>query len=95
MKLLEKRLAVDTITKSGETFNADLVVSFMVINDGDSDCYLGYQGGAPLLKVEKGTSVEMPGDSGYTWSGDWEIKFIRSDVGSVQIRKAVAATEES
>ncbi len=95
MKLLEKRLAVDTITKSGETFSARMVVSFTVFNKGASDCYLGYNGGAPLIKIEKGTAVEMPGDSGYTWTDDWVINFIGSDVGLVEVRKAVAITQES
>ncbi len=95
MKLLTKRLAVDTLTFSGETFDAGLVVSFTVHNMGDSDCYLGYRGGAPLLKIDKGTVVEMPGDSGYTWDGTWEVRFIGKDTGSIQIRKAIASTEES
>ncbi|MCT4587285.1 MAG: hypothetical protein N4A71_05640 [Carboxylicivirga sp.] len=95
MRLLTKRLAVDTISESGETFNADLVVSFTVINKGASDCEIGYQGEAPLMRIEKGTSVEFPGDSGYTWDGEWVIRFIGSNTGNIQVRKAIARTNES
>ena len=94
MKLLKKRFAVDTITENGLTFDANLVVSFTIVNKGQSDCQIGYKGGAPLITVEKGTSVEMPGDSGYTWDGIWFVRFIGSSVGYVEIRKAIASTEE-
>ena len=59
MRLIEIKLDVDTITRTGETFDANLVVGFTVINKGASDCTLHYQGGPALLKVGKGNHVSL------------------------------------
>lgn len=95
MQLLKKRAVADTITKSGETFDINNVVSFTVRNIGATDCTIGYQGGARLGRIEKGTQMEFPGDSGYTWYGVMQIDFVGSQSGMVEIFKGVASTEEN
>ncbi len=94
MNLLRKKIVVDTITQSGETFDVDMTVSFTVINKGATNCSLSYQGGPPLMVVEKGTAREFPGDSGYTFFGTMQLNFIGSNTGNVEIIKSVASTNE-
>lgn len=94
MNLLKKKIVVDTIMKSGETFDVDMTVSFTVINKGATDCLLSYQGGTPLMTVEKGTMREFPGDSGYTHYGIMQVRFIGLDVGHVDVVKSVVSTIE-
>ena len=94
MRLIEITLDVDTITRTGETFDANLVVGFTVINKGSSDCTLHYQGGPALLKISKGQSREFNGYSGFVWSKRMQIKFIGSEVGDVEVVKAVTSTSE-
>ncbi len=95
MQLLKKRIVVDTITQDNETFDVNMVVSFTVNNIGASDCIISYQGGARLMRVEKGTAREFPGDSGYTYYGAMQIQFLGSSSGMVEVIKSVASTEES
>lgn len=95
MQLLKKRAVVDTLTKTGETFDINNVVSFTVRNLGATDCVIGYQGGMRLGRIEKGTQMEFPGDSGYTWYGVMQVEFLGSSSGMVEIFKGVVSTEES
>ena len=95
MNLLKKRIVVDTITQSRETFDVNGVVSFTVINRGAVDCTIAYQGGPALMTIEKGTAREFPGDSGYAFYGIMEINFKGADTGSVEVIKSTASTEES
>jgi hypothetical protein len=95
MQFLLKRAVVDTITKSGETFDINNVVSFTVRNIGATDCSIGYQGGGRLGVIEKGTQMEFPGDSGYSWFGTMQINFIGGQSGMVEVFKGVSSTIEN
>ncbi len=95
MNLLKMQIVVDTITETNETFDLGLCVGFTVINKGQTDCSLHYQGGPALLVVEKGTAREFAGFSGYTYTGTMQLKFKGGSAGDVEVIKSLASTEES
>jgi hypothetical protein len=87
-------VAVDSINDNNETFELENCVAFTVINSGDVDCTLHYQGGASLMTIKKGTSREFPGHSGYTYHGTMQIQFPGGLVGDVEVIKSIASTKE-
>ena len=94
MEFLHKRIEVDMLMKSGDSFTINEVVSFTVNNEGDSDVLLSYKGGATLMKIAKGTGREFSGDSGYVYEGEMQLQFQGTNVGSVEVVKSVTSTRE-
>lgn len=95
MQPYKKKISVDTLTRSGETFNLDMVISFTVINSGDNACSLSYKGESTLMIVESGTSRAFPGDSGYSYFGDMQVTFAGKNSGMVEIIKSSSSTIET
>jgi len=92
--MLKKRLAVDTLTRSGETFSLEGVVSFSVYNIGNTDAEIGYNGRGILMTIDKGTGRNFPGDSGYVWEDTMAIRFKGTDSGTVQVIKSLINSTE-
>jgi hypothetical protein len=94
MNFLHKKVLADILRKNGDSFSLNDVVSFTVINDGDSDALLSYRGEATLMRIPKGTARDFPGDSGYVYFGEMQIAFEGTNMGSVEVIKSVASTTE-
>ncbi len=95
MQFLYKKVVVDTINRSGQTFSIDDVVSFTINNIGNTDCYVSYKGESTLMKIEQGQGRDFPGDSGYVYSGEMQIKFIGSTYGLIEVVKSITSTSEN
>ncbi len=94
MRFLKKKIFVDTLKNSGETFDIEGVVSFTVHNIGNSTALLSYKGESTLMEIAPKTAREFPGDSGYNYTGIMQIKFKNAHTGLVEVIKSTTTTDE-
>lgn len=94
MRFLHKKISVDTIKTSGQTFSVEAVVSFTVHNLGDTIALLSYNGESTLMRINPKTAREFPGDSGYNYTGIMQIKFDNASNGLVEVIKSETTTDE-
>ena len=94
MRLIELDIITDSITHSGQTFSLDGVVSFTINNFGNTDAYIKYSGKGILMKVDKGTSREFNGTSGFIYRGEMRVDFIGADTGLIEVVKSITSRTE-
>lgn len=94
MKFLTKKIFVDTLKNSGETFDLNGVVSFTVHNIGNTTALLSYKGESTLMEIAPHTAREFPGDSGYNYTDIMQIKFKEHNTGFIEVIKSRTTTNE-